>query len=475
MNTLIVSALLRPRNQMALILALLLPLSTPLQAAAPKAGAKCTKAGSTATVGGIKFTCIKSGTKLVWNEGVVVKKPSPVATPTPVPTPEPKPSPAPTATPAPTPSPIPTNLSTSDPIENCRILDVSNPSVGEYGGGLYGGFTNKTTPVPSTGNVTWYLIPLEFTDLKGESNWRNRVDQQMQLLTEYYDLVSYGKLKIQWKIYDNWITMPGDQAKFQIKLSGDYVTTEIFWKEAITVADSKIDFSGVQVVNFILPKNQSVIGESAQGFPWTGDINKYNSSEGKLASFTVPGQFFEASNRTYWSYWAHEYGHTLGIPHISGSRSTSTYQTYDLMGNQDSRRELSGWTRFAVTKWLEDQSVYCKSKSNVTNELVNLTDLNSRDNGNKLVVIPLSTTKALLVESRTSTKFSGIDSVRGNTDGVLVYVYDATKGHNSEYLFPASSTSDPILSKGESVSFDGVNIKVVSVGALDQILISLKP
>ena len=83
MNTLIVSALLRPRNQMALILALLLSLSTPVQAAAPKAGAKCTKAGSTATAGGMKFTCIKSGTKLVWNKGVAIKaSPKPSPTPT---------------------------------------------------------------------------------------------------------------------------------------------------------------------------------------------------------------------------------------------------------------------------------------------------------------------------------------------------------------------------------------------------------
>ena len=336
-------------------------------------------------------------------------------------------------------------------------------------------FVNKEMPVPSSGTVTWYLVPLEFTDLKGEANWRTRVDQQMQLLSEYYEFVSYGKLNIKWKIHNSWIMMPGDQAKFEIKLSGDYITTENFWKEAISAADSKIDFTGVQVVNFILPKNHTMLKESAQGFPWTGDINKYNTSKGKIAAFTILGQYFEASHRNYWSYWAHEYGHTLGIPHISGSRTTSTYQTYDLMGNQDSRRELSGWSRFAVTKWLEDKWVYCKSKANITSELVNLADLNSRGDGNKLVVIPLSATKALLVESRNTTKFVGIDSVRGNTDGVLVYVYDATKGHNSEYLFPASSTSDPILSKGESVTYEGVNIKVISVGAQDQILISLKP
>jgi len=42
--------------------------------AAVKAGGKCTKAGAIATSGGKKFTCIKSGGKLVWNKGVTIKK-----------------------------------------------------------------------------------------------------------------------------------------------------------------------------------------------------------------------------------------------------------------------------------------------------------------------------------------------------------------------------------------------------------------
>jgi hypothetical protein len=63
--------------------ALLLSITAPLHAATPKAGAKCTKAGVTATSGGKKFTCIKSGTKLVWNKGVAVKA---AAKPTPTPT-----------------------------------------------------------------------------------------------------------------------------------------------------------------------------------------------------------------------------------------------------------------------------------------------------------------------------------------------------------------------------------------------------
>jgi hypothetical protein len=42
-------------------------------AAIAKAGASCAKLKATSVVKGKKFTCIKSGKKLVWNKGVTVK------------------------------------------------------------------------------------------------------------------------------------------------------------------------------------------------------------------------------------------------------------------------------------------------------------------------------------------------------------------------------------------------------------------
>ena len=84
----------------------------PLNAtAAVKSGSVCSKLGATSTSAGKKYTCIKSGKKLVWNKGVAVAAPKPSETPTPIatrtPTPEPTTSPAPTASATPTPSPTP--------------------------------------------------------------------------------------------------------------------------------------------------------------------------------------------------------------------------------------------------------------------------------------------------------------------------------------------------------------------------------
>jgi M6 family metalloprotease-like protein len=95
---------------LTLIFALIAPLNA---AAAIKAGTTCKMAGQTSTYAGKKFTCVKSGKKLVWNKGVAIAKPKPSATPTPAPTT--KPTPTPTATVEPVPSPTATPGPTSNP------------------------------------------------------------------------------------------------------------------------------------------------------------------------------------------------------------------------------------------------------------------------------------------------------------------------------------------------------------------------
>ena len=60
-----------------LITSLLVPVSAQAATAKPataKAGAKCAKLKTTQIVGTKKFTCIKSGSKLVWDKGVAVPK-----------------------------------------------------------------------------------------------------------------------------------------------------------------------------------------------------------------------------------------------------------------------------------------------------------------------------------------------------------------------------------------------------------------
>jgi hypothetical protein len=90
--------------------------------AAPKAGVKCTKAGATSISGGKKYTCIKSGTRLVWNKGVAIKA-APKPTLTPVAAPTSTSMPTPTSTPKPTIRQLWGSLSS----ESLAVWDIIKP------------------------------------------------------------------------------------------------------------------------------------------------------------------------------------------------------------------------------------------------------------------------------------------------------------------------------------------------------------
>jgi hypothetical protein len=91
---------MRKKVLILLVFIIAIGLMTPLATAAVKPGAKCSKQGQISTTAGKKYTCVKSGSKLIWNKGVPVKAavkselnpvlkpvvPTPTSTPTPIPT-----------------------------------------------------------------------------------------------------------------------------------------------------------------------------------------------------------------------------------------------------------------------------------------------------------------------------------------------------------------------------------------------------
>lgn len=97
--------------------------------AAAKAGASCKKIGSTSIFAGKKFTCVKSGKKLVWNKGALIPLPKPMVSPTPTPTPSPSTAvdAAPTTVSTPMPAPIIEKVPTgfADLVENYRGISYA--------------------------------------------------------------------------------------------------------------------------------------------------------------------------------------------------------------------------------------------------------------------------------------------------------------------------------------------------------------
>jgi M6 family metalloprotease-like protein len=374
---------------------------------------------------------------------------------------------------------------TSDPVDQCRIKEASQNKA------IFGdqNYTKAGFPVSqltqNSGVVQWALIPIDFEDLPGEENFRPRVDTQMKLLTDWFDTVSGGRLKVEWVVQDEWVRLPGKSSDYAIDRSvnlGDDKNGPKLFRDAMNAADPDFDFSNIQTVNFILPKGQTFIGEGSQGFPWDPVVKEYKSKEGPISSYSIPGLYFEQPNRNYWSYWAHEFGHAIALPHVGRSRGTiPPFSPWDLMGGQDGpSRELSGWLRL-LAGWFSDSQVYCTEAGALQSKTLNLAPLSSEESGHKLAIFRLSSTSAIMIESRRETKFSC--KTQPGRNGVLVYFYDAKLGHNEDFLVPITEPGrtrqdtscnvephiDALLRAGDRVTFGGITVDVVRVAGKDTV------
>lgn len=387
----------------------------------------------------------------------------------------------------------------SDNIEDCKIKEVNlqgprNGRAGPEGAPikLPSGFPRVTPAIKYVGNVKWALIPIDFPDLKGEQNFENRINDQTKKLSDFYFTVSERKLKIEWSILNKWITLPKETKNYLIENSvnlRDSVNGKNLFKDAMAAADQEFDFTNVQQVIFILPKGQTFVKESSQGFPWDKAVIDLKTNEGSVAGFAMAGAIFDDPGREYWSYWAHEYGHSISLAHIGASRGEMPpFNAWDLMGGQDGpSKDLSGWMRFLIG-WMESNQIYCKTIN--TNKEIKLTllPLNSAESGIKLAILPLPSGKALIIESRRVNSFSC--KTHTKRDGVLAYVYDPKLSHGENFLVPLSPmeriaetwecsgeqyytalTKDILLRKGNKVTIEGITVEVLEHANLDKIII----
>ena len=463
----------------------------------PKAGAACSKQGVTKTYQGKKYTCVKSGKKLVWNKGLEVKKTNHTLSPAPTPTSTPIPKISPTPTPYPTFSPGSNGTEIqeypSKPSlvrDACKVAEVGTQrqAFSKYQLNSISGFPMTQSRLPSKGTINLLAIPVDWADVPGNSIALKESKDQLELLSEWWAMVSEGNLKINSKLHNSWIRLPGESKSYAVPFSEAYPETGEFWNKVIKVIDPFIDFSGVQVITFIFPTGQKVIPASVQELYSIGSIKDFPPQEGKPVAFIGPGSMFYQWNTTAWSYLAHEMGHLIDFAHGGSPNGNSLMGGYDMMFAQDGPlRTLSGWWRF-LAGWLTDDQVFCGDFRASLEYKVPILPIDSNKQGIKLVAIRLSETKILLIESRLFSKFDNTNATglyqqgtgltrqeRSASDwsGVLAYIYDATKGHLEDFFLPLASNSalgeynwdgqTRFISKsGETIEHEEIKIQITN-------------
>jgi M6 family metalloprotease-like protein len=386
-------------------------------------------------------------------------------------------------------------------VSSCKIPEDSLQRR-QYGH-LSSGFPLIQNNFENEGTFTVALIPIDFADVVGDSGFRIRVDQQMQLTSDWFRTVSGGRVTIEWKVHDQWVRIPGKSTDYALDRSRS--DDDRLALAAIEASDPFVDYTGVRSINFLLPAGQTFMAEGVQGFLHSNfGYEKHRTDEGPIFNYTVAGKYFSAPNRNLWSYWVHEMGHMFGMPdlyHIGSqwwNNEPLPYDNYpfsgfDMMSSQDGpSRTLSSWLRF-VFGWLDDSQVYCAPAQTLTTVDVTLVPLDDPSAGYKSVIIPTGTHTAVVIDSRRPNLLfdcpgtGNINSQWSGRSGVLVYEVDLKLGHGEGFAKPVvpigrtmerlSTCGTPpqlnaLLRPGDSVSAGGLSIVSLKSGSFDTIRIT---
>lgn len=245
--------------------------------------------------------------------------------------------------------------------------------------------------------------------------------------------------------------------------------------------DSQINFSGAQMVVVVVP------GGTPLDVIQQGPLGEFLTQEGTIGagSSVYPDTYanplrlqYAGLAHPYW--WIHEFFH-LGIPlddHYGDGRFdvNSEYGLgwWTLMtpGGGD----LSIWEKW-ILGFISDSQVRCANKSNTTLHWIAPSSVKTTED--KALVIPLSQTKVIVIESiRAAGMYYKWPK---NTWGALTYVVDITQeihGQGMKLILPQNRSSGTVpyrlaeapLRLGESVIYEGVKISIIESGNFGDII-----
>jgi M6 family metalloprotease-like protein len=415
--------------------------------AAVKAGGACSKLNTTSIAGSKKFTCIKSGKKLIWNKGVAVASKS-----------------------------ITPIVEIADPVitENSTYLSTSECKLARSGNNsdLYIGFPRDGKYPPAVGDRKTIVLFVDFADLspnpKALSEMKN---VQIPHAEKTFEMISYGKYRLKFDVIEKVYRLPSTSDSY-LKAGFENhpldkpmraMDHQKVISETVKAADADIDFSKYDFLNIITPDWKELVEPGASGAP---NLNV----DGKtffLSNSGPPSEYIGDPMKI--NFTTHEVGHLIGLTHIYDYYNQQYSANWDFMGATFAMTDLIGWNKFFLS-WIEDSQVNCLSSTSTTQSVHLLTSVGSSTPGTKMVIIKLSPTTALGIENRRQTE---IDKLKSSDEGVIVYKIDTTKVDGTGAIRVLSNLNKLVPDKvgnaaplstmtpGESITTDGFTIKVL--------------
>lgn len=344
---------------------------------------------------------------------------------------------------------------------NCKLTIPAGA-----GGVSIGGFPRNSNRIPSTGTVRVGVILVDFPDAVATKTPAEAY-AMISGATATFSEMSYARMQYTMAPTLQWFRMSKNSTQYSFKT---YQTHRDYIQEAAGLADATVDFSNTDLLVVLANPDSTGIGDS--GPTWTSSTGYGITVDGH----EILNAITSAHDLNNWgSIWLnHESTHALGLVDLYAYQPSANTMAgllpysggFSYMGyNSFSSNApgLTAWERW-ILGWLDDSQMLC-SNPRIGGEINTLVTPIGTTGGQKAVVIPVSATKVVVVESR---RAQGIDANISKT-GALVYTVDASigSGYGPIQVYPKGSTDDPLFTQstraaGESVTASGIKVEVLS-------------
>jgi M6 family metalloprotease-like protein len=320
------------------------------------------------------------------------------------------------------------------------------------------GFPRDSARQKATGDVRYRVLFVDFPDAPATRTPQDIFAMVSPGSEAYFQAQSAGRMTLTYQTDFRWLRMSRSASSY---VFNTFVGHRDYIQEAVNLAGASVDYS--QTDGLLVLADPATTGLWPSGPALVANAGSGVTAGGKVINNAVTSGRDLANWGALWA--NHELLHNLSLPDLyapsnPGHRYVGMFSIMGLISGP--AREMMAWERWNLG-WLDDTQVWCVTGSGSTE--VPLTPV-SQAGGLKMVVVPVSGSLAVVVESR---RLGGYDA--GYTPGALVYLVDlaAASQQGPIRVVPIneadSSKGSAPLGVGRSVTTNGVTISVVTAGS----------
>ncbi|MFJ1844628.1 MULTISPECIES: M6 family metalloprotease domain-containing protein [unclassified Streptomyces] len=262
------------------------------------------------------------------------------------------------------------------------------------------------------------MIFLSFPDHRPTATPRELTADYFPATSRFFQRASYGKFTLRPHPLQQWIQMPKASQWYGIRRDWNNERRSAYLRDAIAVADPKVDFSRFDVVYLVADPDAPGVDSDA-----TKVVNFDQPLHADGAEIRRVVTVFEQHPPDH-NVLAHETGHVFDLPDLyhrpsDGKGDWDTYVgDWDVMGSQFGLApDFFGWHKWKLG-WLDRRQVVCVQRSrDITLEPMAAVPSPGSSLGTRLAVIRTGEGSAVAVEARGAT---GNDRTTC-AEGVLLY------------------------------------------------------